>query len=173
MSTLTRDFPVGASVARPPAPDQTGTANRIDRVSLAPYAMLALALIGIAVAFYDSYALYNGQALWCPPPIDGCNIVASSPYAHILDLPVGYFGVVYYLYMLALAALLAFDPYSRALRVGALIYTALGVAFSIYFMVLQLSFIHAFCIYCLVSAVTTLLLLSAALWHLRATRPRA
>ena len=65
----------------------------------APYVLLALALVGIAVAFYDAYQLYNGQALWCPPPINGCNEVANSPYARIYNLPVGYFGVVYYSYM--------------------------------------------------------------------------
>src|SRR5512144_3138838 len=99
------------------------------KVSRAPYVMLALALIGIAVALYDAYAIYNGQLLWCPPPISGCNEVASSPYARIFDLPVGYFGVVYYLYMFCLAALLAFDPLSRGLRFAAIAYSALGVGF--------------------------------------------
>src|SRR5665811_1460860 len=137
----------------------------------APYVLLALALVGIAVAFYDAYELYNGQTLWCPPPINGCNEVANSPYARIYGLPVGYYGVVFYLYMFGLAALLAFEPFSRALRLGALGYAALGVGFSIYFMILQIAFIHAFCIYCLGSAVTTLLLLIAALAHLQATPP--
>ena len=136
----------------------------------APYILLALALVGITVVFYDAYQLYNGQALWCPPPINGCNEVATSPYARIYNLPVGYFGVVYYLYMFGLAALLAFDPFSRGLRFAALAYAALGVCFSIYFMYLQIAFIHAFCIYCLVSAVTTLLLFVAAVSHFRATR---
>jgi uncharacterized membrane protein len=131
--------------------------------------MPALALVGLGVAFYDSYALYHGQALWCPPPISGCNAVAHSSYARIFDLPVGYFGVVYYLFMAALAALLAFDPGSRALRFGALAYAGLGVCFSIYFMVLQIAYIRAFCIYCLVSAVTTVLLLAAAISHCRTT----
>jgi uncharacterized membrane protein len=30
-----------------------------------------------------------------------------------------------------------------------------------------MTFIHAFCIYCLVSAVTTVLLLVSAVWHLK------
>ena len=132
--------------------------------------MLAFALVGIAVAFYDAYELYNGQALWCPSPINGCNEVANSPYARIYNLPVGYFGVVYYLYMFGLAALLAFDPLSRGLRFGAVAYSALGVCFSVYFMYLQIAFIHAFCIYCLVSAITTLLLFIAALSHFIVTR---
>src|SRR5471030_939571 len=100
----------------------------------APYLMLGLALIGIIDAFYDSYAIYSGQLLWCPPPIDGCNTVAGSPYAHILGLPVGYFGFAYYLCMFALAVLLTSAPNSRRLRVGALIFSAIGVSFSIYFM---------------------------------------
>ncbi len=67
------------------------------KVFYAPYVMVGLALVGIAIAFYDAYTVYNGQALWCPPPVNGCNEVASSPYAHIFNLPVGYFGVIYYL----------------------------------------------------------------------------
>ena len=135
----------------------------------APCLMLALAVLGLAVAFYDSFAIYNGQALWCPPPIGGCNEVANSSYARIFNLPVGYFGVVYYLTMFGLAALLACEPFSRALRFAALGYAALGVGFSIYFMVLQAAFIHSFCIYCFVSAITTVLLLVAAVSHFKAT----
>jgi len=144
----------------------------MNKVLRAPYFMLALAFLGICVALYDAYALYNGQPLWCPPPINGCNEVATSPYARIFNLPVGYYGVVYYLYMFGLAALLAFDPLSRGLRLAALIYSALGVGFSIYFMYLQYNFIHAFCIYCLVSGVTTLLLFIAAISHFKATHTR-
>jgi uncharacterized membrane protein len=135
----------------------------------APCVLIALALVGSAVAFYDAHQLYNDQALWCPPPINGCNEVANSPYARIFNLPVGYYGVVYYLYMFGLAALLALDPFSRGLRFAALAYSALGVCFSIYFVYLQIAFIHAFCIYCLVSAVTTLVLLIAAVFHIRMT----
>jgi len=137
----------------------------------APCVMLALALVGTSIAFYDAYALYNVQPLWCPPPINGCNEVAKSPYARIFDLPVGYYGVVYYLIMFGLAALLACEPFSRALRWAALGYAALGVGFSIYFMILQVAFIHAFCIYCLASALTIVLLLMAALAHFRTTTP--
>jgi uncharacterized membrane protein len=140
----------------------------MSRSPLAPNLMIAFAIIGLTVAFYESYSIYNGQLLWCPPPVNGCNEVAASPYARIWGLPVGYYGVVYYLYMLALAALLAYDPLSRGLRIGTVFYAALGVAFSIYFVVLQLGYIRSFCIYCFLSAVTTVLLTLTAVWHLRA-----
>ena len=69
-----------------------GVRNMKKNLFYAPYVLLALALVGIAVAFYDAHQLYNGQTLWCPPPINGCNEVANSPYARIYNLPVGYFG---------------------------------------------------------------------------------
>src|SRR3974377_1935743 len=125
----------------PPARRDNVLAVGAPAMKKAPQAMLVLALLGLAVAFYDSYAIYNGQPLWCPPPINGCNEVASSPYARIFNLPVGYFGVVYYLYMFCLAALLAYDPFSRGLRLGAIVYSALGVCFSVYFIYLQINFI--------------------------------
>jgi uncharacterized membrane protein len=99
--------------------------------------------------------------------------VASSSYAHILGMPVGYFGLVYYSYMFGLAALLAFDPSSRVLCWSAVLYAGLGVLFSAYFMNVQFTFIHAFCIYCLISAVLTVLLFVAAFSHFRATRKPA
>ena len=139
------------------------------KVCHGPSIMAALALLGLAVAFYDSYVIYNGQALWCPPPVNGCNEVANSPYARIFELPVGYYGVVYYLAMFGLAVLNVVDPASRALRMAVLAGAAVGVGFSAYFMILQISFIHAFCIYCLISAVTTVLLLCVAAAHAQMT----
>jgi uncharacterized membrane protein len=145
----------------------------MNRSALAPSLMIAFALIGLAVALYDAYSIYNGQLLWCPPPINGCNEVAASPYARIFDLPVGYYGVVYYAYMFGLAALLAYDPLSSGLRIGAVLYAALGILFTLYFVVLQLGYIQAFCIYCLVSAVSTILLAVAAVSHLKVAPIRA
>jgi uncharacterized membrane protein len=141
--------------------------------------MLVFAAVGIADAFYDSYAIHTGQLLWCPPPIDGCNTVANSPYARVLGVPLGYLGVVFYLVMFALAARLLFKPYSSSLRWAALLYAVLGVSGSVYFMYVQFAFIHAFCVYCAISAVLTLLLLGSALAYfrnrgvLRAAVPRA
>jgi len=134
----------------------------------APRFMLVFALVGIAIAFYDSHAIYTGRLLWCPPPIDGCNIVLQSPYGRVYGVPIGYFGLLFYVIMFAIAALLAFDPFSRGLRLGALLYTAIGVASSICFMVIDLALIYAFCIYCAISAVLTLLLLLSAITQFRA-----
>jgi uncharacterized membrane protein len=157
-------LPIGDHAPKLAAGEAIGT----NKVPLAAYLMLALAFIGIADAFYVAQATYTGRPLWCPI-IDGCNTVANSPYARILGVPLSYFGLVFYLGMLGLAALLVVRPLSRALRVSAVLYAAVGVCSSIYFMYVQLSFIQAVCIYCIVSGITTILLLVAAVWHARAT----
>jgi len=135
-----------------------------------PYVMLALAIIGIADASYDSYAIYTDQALWCPPPLDGCNTVANSPYARILGVPLGYLGVVYYVGMAVISALLGSAPLSRGLRGVALTYATGGVLASTVFFYIQASYIHAFCIYCVISALLTVLLFVTSLIHYRRTR---
>jgi uncharacterized membrane protein len=135
-----------------------------------PYVMLVLALAGIADAGYDSYAIYTGQALWCPPPIDGCNTVANSPYARVFGVPLGYLGVVYYVGMAAVATMLASAPWSRAPSVIAAAYATSGVLASAAFFYLQLNYIHAFCIYCAMSAILTVLLCAASWMHYRRAR---
>ena len=84
-----------------------------------------------------------------------------------------YFGFIYYVFRFGLAARLIFDPFSSGLRFRVVLYAALGAASSMYFIYLQLGIISAVCSYCLISAVTSFLLLLAALWHFQATRNRA
>jgi uncharacterized membrane protein len=134
----------------------------------APYVMLVCALIGMAIASYDCYMIYTGQLLWCPPPIDGCNTVAYSPDGRIWGVPIGYFGLFFYAVMFTLAALLAFESSPRGFRLAVLLYTVIGVCGSIGFIYLDLAFIRAFCIYCLVSAIDTVVLLLSAIGYYRA-----
>jgi len=137
----------------------------------AVYWMLALALVGIADAFYVASSSYAGHLLR-EFFIEGANTVLNSPYARIGGVPLSYLGLMFYAHMFGLALLLATDPSSRGLRLGALLYSTMGVCASAYFMYLQFNFIRALCIYCLLSAVLTLLLFIAAIWQLGAARKR-
>jgi uncharacterized membrane protein len=76
---------------------------KIVKFTLPAYSMLALSLVGIAVALYVAHGNYTGQTLWCPI-IDGSNAVVNSPYSRVFGVPMSYCGFIYYLYMFALAA---------------------------------------------------------------------
>jgi uncharacterized membrane protein len=152
-------------------PEKATGVSETGKVTLPSYSMLALTLIGIADAVYVAHGNYTGAPLWCPI-IDGCNTVINSPYSRVFGTPMSYFGFIYYVFMFGLAARLAFNPFSSGLRFRAILYAALGAASSMYFIYLQLGIIRAVCSYCLISAVTSFLLLLAALWHFQATRNR-
>src|SRR6266702_7096856 len=97
------------------AAGKTAGLSRSGKITLPAYSMLALALVGIAAALYVAHGNYTGQPLWCPV-LDGCNAVVNSPYSRVFGVPMSYFGFIYYLYMFALAARLAFEPFSNSLR---------------------------------------------------------
>ena len=136
---------------------------------LTPYYLLALALIGIANTLYLSISVYTGAPPSCV--LEGCEVVLASVYSKWFGIPLAYIGLMYYVYMLCLAALLAFDPYSKGLRFGAVLYTGVGFLYSLHAVFyVQMILIGAYCQYCLISAVLTALLFGTALWHFLVTR---
>ena len=139
------------------------------RVPLAPYVLLALSMIGVGITAYLSYFQYLNLIPSCA--IGGCEIVLTSPQSKMFGIPWSYYGLVYYVYMLGLSLMLAIDPYSKALKLGALVYTGIGLTYSIWaIFYVQLSVIGAVCEYCAMSAATTLGLFITAVWHWRTTR---
>jgi len=120
---------------------------------------------------YLSYYHWLGITPTCA--IGGCEIVLQSKYSMIggtLGIPFAYIGLFFYIYFIALAVLLAIDPYSKGLRFGLVVYATIGLLSSIGFELFQILVIHAICMYCALSAAVTLVLFCLALWHWRATK---
>lgn len=116
-----------------------------DRVLRAPTAAVALA--GIAVAGYLTWAHYANSAVVCVAG-GGCETVQESEYAEIAGLPVALLGVIAYTLILAAVA---WDTPSA--RVGAATLALVGLLFSIYLFALQLFVIDAICVWCLANDV--------------------
>jgi uncharacterized membrane protein len=139
------------------------------KVFLAPFYMLAATFIGLGDAFYLAYEQYLNLIPSCA--LGGCEIVLTSVYAKFMGLPLSYYGLVFYGYMACLAVLLIIEPQSRALRLAALAYTGIAFALSLVFIFyIQLMLIHALCLYCALSMLTTGALFGLSVWHFRATR---
>jgi uncharacterized membrane protein len=135
---------------------------------LTPFWLVAATLIGLGDTLFLSYYAFINVIPSCA--LSGCEIVLASPYSHPFGVPFGYIGLVYYVYMLCLAILLTIDPRSFGLRFGVLVYAGIGLLCSIVFELFQYFVIGALCMYCGISAATTLLLFILAVWHWRATR---
>ena len=139
------------------------------KVYLAPFYIIAATFIGIGDTLYLSYYHLLGIVPGCAI-LNGCEKVLTSVYATPFGVPFAYIGLFFYAYMLGLAILLAYDPTSKGLRFGMLAYTTIGLLCSIGFELFQFFVIGALCMYCAVSAATTLVLFCLAMWHFRATR---
>ena len=121
--------------------------------------ILILAFCGLADSAYLTQHELSGTPLLCNiQNLSGCNIVASSQYSHVFGIPLAEFGMLFYgiIFVLAALELVIFDQILRRLLQGI---SLIGVVFSLYFTLIQVFVIHAFCIYCFASALIALLIL--------------
>jgi uncharacterized membrane protein/thiol-disulfide isomerase/thioredoxin len=124
------------------------------------WAIPILALAGLGVAAYLAYVEITRVEAICGP-VGQCNIVQSSSYAYILGVPVALLGLVSYVAILVLwlAQKYLADRLGTWPTLGLMVVTIFGTLFSIYLTLLELFVIHAVCVWCLSSAVITLLLM--------------
>ena len=126
-----------------------------------------LALLGLADSVYLSYTELTGTSLTCSiKGLDGCNIVAQSPYSHLLGIPLGVYGVVFYV-LLFILTILVMKMGTRLAHDALAGIATLGLIASIFFMLIQEFLIKALCVYCLGSAIISLLscILAVILWR--------
>jgi uncharacterized membrane protein len=134
---------------------------------------LLLAITGLGVSAYETYAHFNGSHLAGCPTGQGtfnCTAVISSPQSMVFGtIPVAVLGLIFYILVLAVMTPWAWRtqrPEVAWLRLGSMV---AGMGFVMYLIYAELYQIGQLCEYCTVVHVTTFLLFgitaaSAALW---------
>jgi uncharacterized membrane protein len=134
-------------------------------------AIAVMALIGFFIAFYLlAHSLGWTGSLLCG--VGNCERVQQSPYSHIGPIPVAAIGVAGYVVMLV-TAFLGIQPAGRESRAvsGVLLMGGLaGFAFSLYLTYLEAAVIHAWCQWCVMSAILMTLIFLASLPEVRRIR---
>ncbi|MHB8923496.1 MAG: vitamin K epoxide reductase family protein, partial [Thermoleophilia bacterium] len=105
----------------------------------------------LGIAGYLTWVHYFQLELFCLA--GGCEQVQTSSYSELLGIPVALLGVAGYL--LILVSLLIPGDTGRLLG---LIFSFVGLGYSLYLTYLELFQIHAICQWCVASAVTIALL---------------
>ncbi|HXX61610.1 MAG TPA: vitamin K epoxide reductase family protein [Candidatus Sulfotelmatobacter sp.] len=108
--------------------------------------MVAIALIGLAIASYLTVTKLAGGSPICGP-LQGCETVDASPYSTILGIPTAAFGLVYSLTLIA-ATLVWWRSRDRRFLLAAYALSLVGVVMEGYFVYLQVAVIHAVCVWC-------------------------
>jgi len=107
----------------------------------------AVAVAGVAIAAYLTWVHYDGAALVCVEGGD-CETVQHSSYAEVAGIPVALLGLGAYSSVLGL---LIWDAPNA--RLAAAMVAFVGVAFSVYLLILQLFVIDAVCVWCVANDV--------------------
>lgn len=126
-------------------------------------AFTAVAVIGWLVStMLTSIHLFALPAIPADAPVSGSIEVITSSWAYIFGFPLATLGAFYYLGTIAMA-LWWFDTRHPLIIKILTPITASGVAFSAYFVYLQLGVIGEICPFCMVSAAATVILFSLEL----------
>lgn len=131
----------------------------------------ALSLVGLLVALYLTlYKLGYLGVIQCGT--GGCEVVQASRYAYFLGYPVAAWGVGAYATLLVLALLGVQPGWARSRWIGLALFglALVGVLFSAYLTYLEAAVIHAWCRWCVVSAVIITLIFLFTLPELRRAR---
>lgn len=130
-----------------------------------------VALIGVFIATYLLlYKLGAFGSVLCGT--GGCETVQNSPWAYFLGVPVAAWGLLGYLAILG-AALAGTRPgivHQRWVSLALLALTTLALLFSVYLSILEEFVIHAWCQWCIASAVLSVLAFAFSLPEIRRLR---
>ena len=132
-----------------------------------PLNRMVIAVLALIGAFVSSYLLAHTLGLMGPLVcgVGDCATVQSSRWAHVGPVPVPAIGVAGYLLLFAVA-LAGVQPRLRtSAAVGALLLlgATAGVTYSAWLTWLEARVIHAWCQWCVISAVLMTLIFLAAL----------
>lgn len=135
-----------------------------------PVAASIVALIGIADSVYLTVHHYTAEPVPCSI-IEGCEQVLNSQWAEIGGIPLAAFGAAAYFAAFSLALLTAFGDQRMWKLFGAQV-TIMAIT-SAYLVYVQGALIGAFCQFCLLSALTTFVLLALFILSIFTARKEA
>ena len=128
-------------------------------------AALVLAAVGIGIAGYLVYVHYTDTKVLCSIS-HGCETVQKSKYAKLAGVPVALLGLIGYVGILG-----TLFVRSEAGRLAGAGMALVGLGFSGWLTYLEAARIHAWCQWCVGSAIVMTLLTVVLVWRLLAAPP--
>lgn len=120
-----------------------------------PVAAAIVALAGLADSIYLTVHHYTAEPVPCSI-LEGCEQVLTSSYAEISGVPLAAFGAVAYFVAFSLALLTAFGDRRMWKLYG--VQATIMAGFSGWLIYVQAALIGAFCQFCLLSALSSIVL---------------
>jgi uncharacterized membrane protein len=140
-----------------------------------------LALAGLGVSIYETWAHFNGSRLFACSGngSENCTAVITSPQSMVFGvIPVAILGLAFYVFVVAIMSPWAWRIQRREvgwLRLAAMV---VGMGFVVYLIYAEIYLIGSWCLYCTSVHIITFLLfcvtvVSAAIWGLGSSKSAA
>jgi len=131
------------------------------------YALLA-AIIGALDAAYLTWVKLSHNEVLCAPGIGDCYTVNTSRYSELYGIPIAIFGLATFLFIIAILLLESRLPFLE--ENGSMIIfgvSLVGVIYSAYLSYLEEFVIHAWCPYCVLSAIMIVIIFIISIMRLK------
>jgi len=139
---------------------------------------LVLALGGLGVSIYETWAHYNGSHLFAcnGNGSENCTAVITSPQSMVFGvIPVAILGLAFYVFVVAIMTPWAWRMQRREVHLVRLASMTAGMGFVMYLIYAELYQIGSWCLYCTIVHIITFLLfcitvVNAAIWGIPAPK---
>lgn len=132
--------------------------------------MIIFSLVGMIDAGYVSYNLLNGLLPVCQPGFE-CSKVLESPWLNLGPISISYIGFFFFTLFLIVSSLHLLEIKQISLVKKWLKYQSIiGLLFAIYVITLMAFVIQGWCLYCLISGTTALIMFALTQVVLRLDR---
>jgi len=147
---------------------QDDGASKVPPRSSPNWAMLAISIVGLALAGYLTFTAWSGGSVRGCSAGSGCDVVLTSRWATLFGLPTAFWGFLAYAGLAAIAFIKQADKHWRYAWTAAL----LGFAYSVYLTVVSLTVLDATCPYCLTSLALMTAMLALTTYQIPAGLPK-
>lgn len=130
---------------------------------------LLISMAGIIDSAYLTITHLQGGEIGCFI-VSGCDQVLKSSYSEIFNIPTAAFGLLFYLTIFILVFIYSYNGKWIFIKLASLL-TFAGFIATLWFVYLQTFVIKAFCSYCLISAISSTILLILGVIVLRKNLP--
>lgn len=121
--------------------------------------IFVFSLFGLGVSAFLLYEYSLSGPVICPLG-GGCDIVRASPYSQILGISLPILGIIFYLMMVILSIARSQKLTSKVLLNLKLFISVVGVGFGIYLTFLEAFVIKAYCFWCVLSFIISIIILA-------------
>ncbi len=121
--------------------------------------IFVFSLLGLGVSAFLLYEYSLSGPVVCPLG-GGCDLVRSSPYSHFLGISLPILGIIFYLTMGILSIARSQKMTDKILLILELLISIIGVSFGIYLTYLEAFVIKAYCFWCVLSFIISIVILA-------------